>query len=158
MGEDTLTRIRKAQIITVDKIQEALNLVCYHDGETVEGPEPQCEWVKLCGPACRFPRYCTGRGPTGLTAAVLVELGYPIDLLKSLDCEYEVSEVLHPGVKIGRSRNQALARIVPPGMKLLSFVQDHQKVGWSWNQIVLAAFRPRRTVKYLDGRRRPWLY
>lgn len=158
MSEDTLTRIRKAQIITVPRIKEAIDLVCFHQGSTVEGPEPGCDWKKLCGQSCHFPRYYNGRGPVGLTANVLVELGYPVDLLKSLDCEYEISEVLHPGVKIGRARNPALLRIVEPGRKLLTFLQDHQKVGWSWNQIALAAFRPRRTIKYLDNRRRPWLY
>lgn len=158
MGEDTLMRIRKAQIITVERIQEAINMVCYRQGRTIEGPEPVCDWPKLCGEHCKFPRYYTGAQPTGLVAHVLMELGYPVDLLKALDCEYEISELLHPGVKIGRSRNQALARIVPPGMKLLSYLQNHQKVGWSWNDISLNAFKPRWTVKYLDSRRRPWLY
>jgi hypothetical protein len=75
-----------------------------------------------------------------------------------LDREYELGEVLHPGVKIGRSRSAALSRIDRQGMALLSFLQDHQKIGWSWNDIAVAAFRPRRMIRRLDARRRPWLY
>jgi hypothetical protein len=152
MPEHTLTRP-----ITIDRLREALNLLCYHHGATVAEPEPVCDWPKLCGPSCRFPRYYR-TGPAGLTARTLIEVGYPTDLLKDLDCEYEVGEVLHPGVKIGRSRNAALTRLGYPGVALLSFVQDHSTIGWSYNKIVLAAFRPRRTIKRLDARRRPWLY
>lgn len=157
--EDTLTRLSDAQIITVDKIRLALDVVCYRRGATVEMPEPPCGHDKLCGDLfCRFPRYYTGEHPAGLTAHVLIQLGYPVDLLKALDCEYEVGEVLHPGVKIGRSRNPALGRIVRPGMALLSYLQDHQKCGWSYNDITYEAFRPRWTIRFLDARRRPWLY
>jgi hypothetical protein len=154
MSENTLTRP-----ITVDKLHEALNLVCFHDGDTIESPEPPCDWPKLCGDAsCRFPRYYRSRHPVGLTSQVLIEVGYPVDLLKDLDCEYEVGEVLHPGVKIGRSRNAALARLDSQGVALLSYVQNHSKIGWSWNDIVREAFRPRRMIRRLDARRRPWLY
>lgn len=145
--------------ITVDTLHEALHLICYHDGDMVESPEPFCDWPRLCGDAsCRFPRYYRSGHPVGLTSRVLLKVGYPVDLLKDLDCEYEVGEVLHPGVKIGRSRNAALARLGRQGVALLGFLQDHQKVGWSWNDIVVAAFRPRRMIKRLDQRRRPWLY
>lgn len=159
MSDDTLVRLRQAQIITVDRIHQALNLLCFQNGTMVEAPELRCEYPKLCGRvSCTFPRYYYGAFPAGFTARVLIELGYPVDLLKALDCEFEEGEVLHPGVKIGRSRNMALTRIVEPGIRLLTFVQDHQKIGWSWNDIVLRAFRPRRTVKLVDQRRRPWLY
>lgn len=159
MPDDTLTRLGKAQIITVDRIHQALDVATARLGETVEPPEPRCDYIRLCGNQfCRFPRYYYGAEPTGLTAHVLIELGYPVDLLKALDCEYEIGEVLHPGVKIGRSRNPALARIVKPGMALLVYIQEHQKCGWSWEDIAHHAFRPRWSVKYLDCRRRPWLY
>lgn len=155
MIDRTLVR----QPISVDALHEALNLVCYHDGDMVESPEPACDWPKLCGDqACKFPRYYRSSHPVGLTARALIEVGYPVDLLKDLDCEYEIGEVLHPGVKIGGSRNAALRRLDNRGVALLSYVQEHSKTGWSWNEIVTAAFRPRRTIKRLDARRRPWLY
>ena len=151
---NTLTRA-----ISVDQIHQALNLVTFYHGDTVEAPEPICLWPKLCGQKfCQFPRYARGGGPAGLTAHVLQRLGYPLDLLKALDLEYEISEVLHPGVKIGRSRNSALLRIDRPGVALLSYLQEHQKVGWSWSDIAVQAFRPRWMIRHLDRRRRPWLY
>lgn len=158
LADDRAVRLRKAQQITVDQVHEALNLVTFHLGDTVEELEPRCEWFKLCGERyCRFPRYYNN-GPHGLVANTLVELGYPQDLLKQLDWEYEISEVLHPRVKIGRSRNPALARLDRRGIALLAYCQDHQKVGWSWSDIVERAFRPRWTIARLDARRRPWLY
>jgi hypothetical protein len=153
-----MTESTIARPITVEDLHEALNLICYHEGDTVESPDPVCDWQRLCGQHCKFPRYFRHGGPVGLTAHTLVEVGYPMDLLKAMDCEYEVGEVLHPGVKIGRSRNAALARLDNKGVALLEYVQNHSKVGWSWSDIVTHAFRPTWTVKYLDSRRRPWLY
>lgn len=145
--------------ITVDMLHNALNLVTYHFGAVLEGPEPPCDWTRLCGQRfCRFPRYHRKGEPIGLTAHVLVELGMPVQLLRDLDCEYEVGEVLHPGVKIGRSRNAALSRVDRPGVALLSYLQDHQKIGWDWQRIAVQAFRPRWMIRRLDARRRPWLY
>ncbi len=145
--------------ITVDMVHNALNLVTYYEPDTVEDLEPACDWPRLCTQeACVFPRYFRGDGPVGLTANVLMRLGYPTALLKDLDAEYELGEVLHPGVKIGRSRNVALHRIDRRGVALLSFLQEHQKIGWSWAEIGLQAFRPRRMIRFLDARRRPWLY
>lgn len=145
--------------ITVDMIHQVLNLVTYHDGETIEGPEQRCEWPQLCHPQyCRFPRYSRRGEPTGLVARVLAELGYPIEVLKELDREYEIGEVLHPGVKIGRSRNAAIRRIDRRGVQLLAYLQDHQKLGWSWSAITTQAFKPRWMIGRLDSRRRPWLY
>lgn len=144
--------------IDVDRLREAVNLVCYHDGDTVEAPEPVCQWSNLCGTeGCKFPRYYRN-GPAGLVAQVLMEVGFPAELLRAMDREYELGEVLHPGVKIGRSRNAALVRLDKQGVALLSFLQDHQKIGWSYNDIAVAAFRPRRMIRRLDARRRPWLY
>ncbi len=155
MSEDTLTRI-----ITVPMIRNALNLVCFHAPDQVEEPEPACDWsAKLCPrDQCLFPRYFRDGQANGLTAQVLLGLGYPVELLKDLDREYEMGEVLHPGVKIGRSRNAALGRIVPAGMALLSFLQENQKTGLSWGEIATLAFRPRALLvpKIVDSRRRPW--
>lgn len=156
MSEDTLLVRRQ---ITLADVKQALLLVTYRLGECVEAPEPPCSWLGLCGPqGCRFPRYYRGAEPCGLVAHILIELGFPRDLLKALDAEYEVGEVLHPGVKIGRSRNAALGRIDKPGIQLLAFLQGQQKEGKSWNAIAAEAFRPRRMIPYLDARRRPWLY
>ena len=156
MSDDTLLR---RQQITVDMVHGALNLVTFHRPDLIEDPEPVCAWSKLCGSkGCRFPRYFRDGAATGLAATVLVELGYPVDVLKDLDTEYEIGEVLHPGVKIARSRNIALTRIDRRGVALLAFLQEHQKVGWSWSAIAERAFRPRWTIARLDARRRPWLY
>lgn len=152
--------LRRGQTITADMVKNALGLVTYHHGEVVERAEPVCEWPKLCGDTgCRFPRYQRGGGPVGLTAHVLTELGYPLDVLKELDHEYEVGEVMHPGVKIARSRNAALARIDNRGMALLAFLQDNQKTARPWQAIAAAAYRPvYRFIPVLNARRRPWLY
>lgn len=138
-------------------MKDAVALVTFHMGHTVEEPEPTCDLPNLCGPACRYPRYYRN-GPSGLVGNVLVELGYPSELLKALDCEYEIGEVLHPGVKIGRSRNPALNRVEPAALALLGFFQNSQKLGWSWNRIVEEALRPKSWFTRLDARRRPWLY
>jgi hypothetical protein len=153
MSEDTLTRA-----ITAANVLEAMHLVVLESGDFVEAPEPVCAWPKLCGEICRFPRYFRNGHPTGLVSHVLLELGYPRDLLKQLDTEYEISEVLHPGVKIGRSRNAALYRVERSGRLLLTFLQERQKLGVSWLDISVEAVRPRRMIRYLDCRRRPWLY
>lgn len=148
-----------ARSISVAMVRDALDIVTYHYGQTVEQPEPACSWPRLCAEDfCRFPRYQRGGQPVGLTGHTLIELGYPMSLLKELDTEYELGEVIHTGVKIGRSRNPALRRISAAGIALLAFCQNHQKVGWSWNDITLQAFRPRWMVRQLDKRRRPWLY
>lgn len=147
------------RVIDLDMVHNALNLVTFEQGGHVEPPEGVCDWPKLCGPqGCRFPRYSRAGQPLGLVSHVLVQLGYPVELLKELDHEHEMGEVLHPGVKIGSSRNLALLRIDNRGMALLTFLQDHQKVGKSWQELAVEAFRPRKLIRRLDSRRRPWLY
>lgn len=147
------------RVIDMDMIHNALNLVTLEQGDYVEAPEPVCDWPRLCGrEGCRFPRYSRAGEPLGLVAHLLMQLGYPAGLLKELDHEHRMGELLHPGVKIGQSRNLALLRIDNRGMALLTFLQDHQKVGKSWQELAVDAFRPRRTLRRLDARRRPWLY
>jgi hypothetical protein len=152
--------LRRGQVITVDMVKAALMQIVQGQPDIVEAPEPVCEWPRLCGDlGCRFPRYQRGGGPVGLTAHVLLELGYPLDVLKELDCEYEIGEVMHPGVKIARSRNAALARIDRRGMALLGYLQDNQKTGRSWSGVAAWAYRPLyKVIPFLDSRRRPWLY
>lgn len=146
------------QVITAAQVVNALNAVVVRRPGVIEQPEPKCDWHRLCGESCRFPRYFRAGGPSGLVANVLIGLGYPVDLLKALDHEFEIGEVLHPGVKIGRSRNAALSRIDSPGVSLLAFLQDSQKLGRSWSRIATDATRPAWMITYLDKRRRPWLY
>jgi hypothetical protein len=156
MSESTVTSCRE---LPAKAVLEALYGVTIEYNDVVEAPEPVCVYQNLCGlDGCRFPRYFRAQRPAGLVSHVLLELGYPRDLLKALDTEYEVGEVLHPGVKIGRSRNPALVRIDKPGRALLSFLQDRQKLGRSWGDLAVEAVRPRRMIPYLDARRRPWLY
>lgn len=145
------------QVIDARTVRLAMDLVTYEAPDTVESPE-KCPWNRLCGDWCRFPRYVRQGEPWGLVAAILTQLGFGLDVLKQLDTEYEVGEVLHPGVKIGRSRNKAIGRIDPAGIALLAFLQEHQRSGLTWNAITIEAIRPRRTIKYVDSKRRPWLY
>ena len=148
-----------ARPITVDLVHQALNQVVARHGATVETPEPACEWPQLCDQKfCRFPRYFRDGSETGLIAHVLLRLGLPVQLLRDLECEYELGEVMHPGVKIGRSRNPVLGRFDNRSMALLQYLQDHQKTGWSWRKIADRAFDVRWMIRRLDARRRPWLY
>lgn len=144
--------------ITVDNIHQALNILVFLDPDHIDDPAPTCVWPKLCGESCQFPSYLRDNGPAGFVAGILIQLGYPLDLLKALDCEYEMGEVMHPGVKIHRSRNKALCRIDPRGIELLRFLQSNERSGQSRAHLTLEAFKPRRMVPYLDARRRPWLY
>ncbi len=145
--------------ITVAHLQEAVGTVVFTAGpKTVEPAEPACSWVSLCGQGgCTFPRYSRNGVPVGLVSRTLVQLGYPVDLVLALDREYEMGEVLHPGVKIGRSRNAALARIGPKGMTLLSWLQDNQKAK-SYGDLLDEAFGPKKLLRFRDARRRPWRY
>lgn len=145
------------QDIGPDTVRAAMDLVTFQAPHTEELSE-RCAWDKLCGPVCRFPRYLRGGKPNGLVATILIELGFGLSVLKELDTEYELGEVLHPGVKIERSRNAAIARIEPSGLALLAFLQENPGGGRTWNEITIDAIRPGWTIKYFDAKRRPWLY
>lgn len=146
--------------LTVQHIKAAWDNLLLREGEDiVEAPEAVCDYPRLCGPeGCRFPRYARGGEPSGLVAKLLIQLGYPVQLLLDLDREYEMSEVLHPGVKIWRSRNAALSRIDERGMALLTYIQDRQKIGKSWGELRRSAFAGRKLLRRRDERRRPWCY
>lgn len=152
----------RPRMIKPDDVRTALNLVVYQQGpRTVERPERDCGW-EVCADneerICYFPRYSRNGAAVGLTAKILIQLGYPVQLLLDLDREYEMGEILHPGVKIGRSRNQALARIEPSGVALLTFIQERQKLDLTWGGISLQAIEPSWAPRMVDRRRRPWLY
>lgn len=158
MPEDnTLTR----GLITVAAVRSAMDVITVAQTHRVEGAPPPCDWPKLCTTrSCTYPRYSRDGEPLGLVSLILIQLGYPIQLLKDLDHEHEVGEVIHPGVKIHRSRNQALSRIDSKGVALLSFVQTHQESGQStWINASVKAFTPPALrPAFIDKKRRPWLY
>lgn len=146
--------------ITVHEVRTAAFMVVYQGGpHTVQDPEPRCNWPKLCGTdGCRFPRYTRNGAPVGLVAMTLIQLGFTPQLLLELDREHQVGEILHPGAKISRSRNSELARVDDKGLKLLQYLQEHQQVGLSWADLLRLAFGPTWSPKFIDRRRRPWLY
>lgn len=151
-----------SRAISVADIHRALDLVVYQGGPaTVEQLEPLCGWdvcSKTGDTFCLFPRYTRDGVAVGLTAKILIQLGYPHQLLLDLDREHELGDILHPGVKIVRSVNAALRRIDPTGIALLAFIQEQQKAGRSWGSITVKAFGPTARPRILDRRRRPWLY
>lgn len=156
MSDDLLT---KPGALSVDKVCQAVSFVLFTYPAMVEAPASNCAFPRLCGKAfCRFPRYFQDDQPFGVVAKALIRLGYPAKLLKDLDCEHEMGEVLHPGVKINNSRNQALARIDPKGMALLTWVQEQSRDKPLYHQLHLRAMTPRKGLKFTDRRRRPWLY
>ena len=150
--------LTKPDAISVDRVCQAVNRVVFDKPAQVEAPAQHCAFPRLCGKTrCRFPRYFDGE-PVGVVANTLIRLGFSSTLLKDLDCEYEMGELIHPGVKIGNSRNQALARIDPKGMALLAWLQAQGKHRLTLSQLHVQAFRPRKGMRYFDRRRRPWLY
>lgn len=155
MPDDVLTQ---NGAISVDKVCQALNRVIFETPQRQEVPPAQCAWPRLCGKgSCRFPRYFDTE-PRGVVGKTLIRLGFPSTVLKELDTEYKVGEVLHPGVEIDRSRNQALTRIDPRGIALLAWFQDQAKHRLTWSQLHVRAFKPRKGLKYFDRKARPWLY
>lgn len=152
MSDDTRTDIG------VPQIRAALDTAVHSDPHHIEFPPPICDWPRLCGPTCRFPRYLHHGQAHGLTATVLIHLGYNSDLLKALDCEYEIGELIHPGVKIHHSRHKALTRIHPDGLQLLAYLQNRQHTRHTWTRISAQALRRNRLLPFLDVRKRPWLH
>lgn len=155
MPDDLLT---KPGAISVDMVCRAVQAVAFKTPARIEAPYFHCVYPRLCGKAsCRFPRYYDGEAQ-GIVACTLLKLGLPVSLLKDLDTEYEVGEVLHPGVKIANSRNAALTRIDPKGMALLAWLQEQGKHRVHWHRLHLRAFTPRKGMKWTDKKKRPWLY
>lgn len=144
--------------INVEMVAQAVGRVAFSSPVCVEKYAAACAWPRLCGKQfCTYPRYFDG-APQGIVARTLIELGYPVAMLKDLDTEYRVGEVLHPGVEIDKSRNQALTRIDAKGMALLAWFHTQAKHQLIFSQLHVKAFRPRRGLRLLDRRDRPWLY
>lgn len=155
MPDDVQT---ESDFLVLATVRDALNVVVYEGSGRVDPSEPACDWIALCGvQACKFPRYFRGE-PTGLIAHTLIQLGFDTHLLKDLDCEYEVGEVMHPGVKIHNSRNIELLRVEPRAISLLGWIQKRRHSGMTWGELSCAAFTPYRLLAPIDRKRRPWLY
>lgn len=148
------------RLITLVMVHTAINVVIFERGPaTLQSPEPLCLWPKICGPqGCRYPHYSHAGQPAGLIAQVLIQLGYPNQLLLDLDREHGVGDLLHPGVKLAQSRNAALLRIEPVAMALLDYLQQSRNGGKTWGRLSAAAFGRTWAPTILDRRRRPWLY
>lgn len=148
----------KPGAICVDTVVKAVGRVVFESPARIEAFSPPCGWPKMCGrKSCRFPRYFHG-APYGVVGNTLIKLGFPSTLLKDLDTEYQLGEVLHPGVKISRSRNEALGRIDDKGVALLTWLQSQAKHELTWAQLHVKAFRPRKGLRVFDRKDRPWLY
>lgn len=106
------------------------------------------------------PRYVAQGKPTCLVAMVLMKLGFSIGVLKALDAEPRIGDVINPGgARIAESRHPALRRIDPIALRLLCHIQDQQDRGCRWKQIVTSAFqRHRHFGAYWDRRQKPWLF
>lgn len=107
------------------------------------------------------PRYLGHDGkPNSLVAHILLRLGLDENVLRQLDYEFPLGELLSSGVRISESRNPALARFEDKALALLDYLQDCQDGGLPWADCYLDAYaKPSRLipVKYVRERR-PWLF
>lgn len=105
------------------------------------------------------PRYIAQGEPVCLVAKVLTRLGFSVGVLKQLDTEPRIGDILHKGVKVAESRHPALRKIDPVALRLLAYVQDQQDRGQKWANIVGEAFnRSRYLPVRWDQKRKPWLF
>lgn len=149
MTVDTTAAKTHSSKIDVDQVRTAMNEVVFtapgHVDRRAENTLPA--------------RYVEHGEPVCLVAKILMKLGYSIGVLKELDREYPMGEIVHAGVLIGSSRHPALRKIQPEAIALLQFLQDRQDRGWTWSQIALKAFEPKGLMlAKFDQRNRPWLY
>ncbi len=116
-------------------------------------------------PGARTPRAVDGQPvryvehdePHGLVALVMTRLGFSTGVLKALDQEHPLGELLECGVRVAESRHPALRKLDPRARQLLGFVQGGQDAGLAWERILADAFSPRRWFPGRDRLRRPWL-
>jgi hypothetical protein len=134
--------------ISVDEVSRELKAVALADPEHVD---PTADEEHL------VPQYVHHGRPNCLVARVLVRLGYSTDLLRDLDRERPVGELLHSGVRVSESRHPGLRRIDPVALKLLQYCQDQQDRGQRWGAIVADAFTLSRWFAWRDRARKPWL-
>ncbi len=104
-------------------------------------------------------RYVDKDEPSCLVAKVLAKLGFSLGVLRALDQEHPVGELLQPGVKVAESRHPALRKIDPLARQLLQYIQDCQDRGDRWARIVDTALTPSAwTHRRWEQRRKPWLF
>ncbi len=107
------------------------------------------------------PRYLGLDGaPNSLVAYVLLKLGLDETVLRQLDHEFPIGELLSSGVRISESRNPAVAAFEDDALKLLDYLQDCQDGGLPWMDCYLDAYaKPSRFIptRYVRERR-PWLF
>lgn len=106
------------------------------------------------------PRYWADDKPNCLVGNILMGLGFESVVLKQLDAEFPLGELLSSGIRISESRNPALLGFDNKTMDLLSFLQDGQDQGYTWSQCHEGAFAAKSwyVPEALDRKQRPWLY
>lgn len=134
--------------ITVDDVKTALETVALTDPDHID--RRAAEGL----PA----RYIDRGKPDCLVARSLAKLGFSTGVLKALDQEHPVGEILHAGVRVEESRHPALRKIDPLALRLLQYVQDQQDNGQRWGRIVADAFSTSVWRTPFDHRRKPWLF
>lgn len=134
--------------ITVADVKGALETVARADPDHVDRR-----------PAEGLPsRYVEQGKPACLVARALARLGFSVGVLKALDAERPVGELLAPGVRVEESRHPALRKLDPMALRLLQYVQDQQDSGRRWGRVVGDAFTTSVWRGPFDRRRKPWLF
>ncbi len=105
------------------------------------------------------PRYVDQGQPNCLVALVLTRFGITLGVLRQLDREHPVGDIVHAGVRVAESRHPALKRFAPAAIDLLDHVQRQQDYGVAWGRIVGVCFtRTRFAPDWYERRRKPWLF
>ncbi len=107
------------------------------------------------------PRYLgLDNAPNCLVAHLLIKIGFDEHLLRQLDHEFPLGNILDAGVRISESRHPAVAEFDPKALALLDYLQDCQDGGLPWMDCYLDAFaKPSRFIPMRYVReRRPWLF
>lgn len=145
-----MTTDTKVKLYTSTDIHEVLIDIVIEDPDHVDPRTPS--EVR--------PRYMGETAPNCLVGNVLAALGFGVDVLRELDAEFPLGELLSSGIRIGESTNPALQRFELDALALLVFLQDGQDAGLTWFQCLAHAFaKPSRFIpaKYVKERR-PWLF
>lgn len=100
-------------------------------------------------------RYLVAGKPNCLVAKVMARLGFSTTVLRALDREHAIGNVIHPGVRLSESRHPALRALDARTLALLQHIQDCQDAGQRWGAIARKAFSP--APWFLPERSKPWL-
>lgn len=107
------------------------------------------------------PRYLGLDGqPNSLVAHVLLKLGLDTTVLRQMDHEFPLGELLSSGVRISESRHPALSVIDSVALRLLDYLQDCQDCALTWSQALDDAYAkvPRLIPQRFVRDRRPWMF